>query len=297
VFVFGASGNVGKAITESLLFSAEKCSLRVVAGVHDKAKAGDELTKKGATLADVDMADRDSIKRALLAHSVDRIWLCPPNPKKGDGMYHRTKLCENVLTVARELGTIKFVLFGSVPFADRMEATFQKEFYPIERMLADTGIPYSIIRMNMFVENILAFQSFLKTGQFPQPLSPTAPFAPVAVSDIAQMAAAILCNPARHHSSVYTITGGEALTGPQMAEAISRATGRPVRFVESKPDLLFSTFSFMPEWQIRGVIELYEMVNRGAVLPTNDFAAVTGKPPTPYAHRIAQLWQAGVLRF
>jgi uncharacterized protein YbjT (DUF2867 family) len=49
--------------------------------------------------------------------------------------------------------------------------------------------------------------------------------------DIAEVAAQALREP-KHGGKAYTLTGGRALDHSDVAEAISRAAGRPVRYVE-----------------------------------------------------------------
>ena len=52
----------------------------------------------------------------------------------------------------------------------------------------------------------------------------------VATAAVARVAAAVLQDPAGHAGAVHELTGPQALTLDEMAQAITRATGTPVRY-------------------------------------------------------------------
>jgi len=240
-------------------------------------------------------ADRKSLVQIF--KNVDRVWLVPPNPDKYQKPFDRISLTKNAIDAAKEAG-VRFVLLGSVPGAEQMGALFQKEFYQAETHLEQSGLSYAILRMSVFVENILVAKDALRGGQYPQPLGANGSFCPVSVSDIGQMAACILANPARHHGSIYTITGPEPLTGDQMARAVSRVAGWQIKYVDAPKDACYRMFgkAGMPDWQIGGLLELYDLFRQNlASVPSHDFETVTGTKATPYIHRITQLWQSGAL--
>lgn len=205
----------------------------------------------------------------------------------------------NVIDAARLVESVKFILLGSVPAADQQQALFQKEFYFLEEHLKQSGISFAVLRMAVFVENLLAAQDALRQGQLPLPLGIRGAYCPVAQNDIGEMASSILVNPAPHHGSFYTITGPTTLSGNQMAQEISTALGKQVRYVDAPSKAVYDLFERqvgMPHWQVGGLLELYDNFQQKPQLVSNDFQLVTGHTQTPLSHRIMQLRHAGLLR-
>jgi len=202
-----------------------------------------------------------------------------------------------VIDAAKLAETVRFVLLGSVPDADRQVALFERELGAAEEYLQQSGLSYSILRMSIFTENFLAAQEFLRQGIVAVPLGENGRYAPTSHSDIGAMAAAILASPSSHHGSVYTITGPESLSGERMAYLASKALNRSMKYVDAPPKALYDLFEHqvgMPHWQVRGLLELYEQFQKKPQLVSNDFEKVVGRKATPFDHRLIQLRHAGL---
>ena len=111
--------------------------------------------------------------------------------------------------------------------------------------------------------------------------------APSSNEDIARVAVAALIDPARHAGKSYRPTGPELLGAEDMAKAIARAVGRPVRVVPT-PTWLFMTtarMGGMPIELMSNVRYYIEDHKRGAFelgAPTTDVLDVTGRPPEDF---------------
>jgi NAD(P)H dehydrogenase (quinone) len=296
VLVCGAGGNTGHAVAESLLKDG---NVRVRAGVRSLDKAKD-LEQKGAEVVHMDFADKNSVRNAL--RNVDRMWITAPNPPKdGSKPFERIRLTTPVFDAAKEAG-VRFVLFGSVagtnPHATGQQAgvLFQQEFAEAERHLLSSGLDHCILRMGVFIENIVLFQEALRNCQFPQPLG-TGAYCPLAVSDVGTMAASILTHPARHSRAAYTITGRDSMTGEGMAACAARVLHRPIKYVDAPKDAAMQLLAkAVPEWQARGFLELYDLFRQNlAKDPSPDYEKVMGKRGTGYEDRLRQLRDAGIV--
>jgi uncharacterized protein YbjT (DUF2867 family) len=62
-----------------------------------------------------------------------------------------------------------------------------------------------------------------------------AKIASIDVGDIAEVGAAVLTEPG-HEGKTYPLTGPEALTMDEVAEKLSAATGRPIKYVNVAPE-------------------------------------------------------------
>jgi uncharacterized protein YbjT (DUF2867 family) len=293
VLVCGAAGNTGRAVVESLL-QQSRGSVEVRAAVRSLDK-GRDLEKKGAVLVQMDFADGESVRKAL--QGVDRLWVAPPNPSKSSKPYERAALAVNVMDEAKAAG-VSFILLGSALYSDEELVLFHREFRLAERHLVPLGVSYCVLRMSMFMENIVLFKAPLRSGTLPQPLG-QGRFSPVSVGDIGRMAASILQHYERHSHSYYAITGPQALSGDDMSAALSRVLGRDIRYIAANDDDAFKLLqdSGMPEWQIKGLIELYKLFRDNVVKPdpSPDYKKVTGQTGTDFETAMRALRTAGVL--
>lgn len=144
-----------------------------------------------------------------------------------------------------------------------------------------TSFSHSILRPAWFMQNFS--ETFLKPvdGEIVVPCGRGAE-AFVSADDIASVAAATLCDPARHAGRAYAPTGPEALTFEKAAELISLAVGRRISYRDVDRDA----------W-IDAMIQAGVPVEYGSVLrtltetvasgcgsrPNDDVLTATGAPP------------------
>ena len=116
------------------------CKLEIRAGTrnpdNDKVSALKELP--GVTVVKAEMGDKESMTAAL--QGVDYFYLIPPQ------ISNRTAVTIGTLEFAKE-ANVKHILFQSIFMADHEELTFGKQYKPIEAMIKNMGIPYTIVRL------------------------------------------------------------------------------------------------------------------------------------------------------
>ena len=84
---------------------------------------------------------------------------------------------------------------------------FADQFFPIEAEAHASGVPFTVLRLPLFIDNNWGNKDSIHSqGKIYGPARPDARFTPVAVSDIAESAAAILVNPAPHVGKTYRLT-------------------------------------------------------------------------------------------
>ncbi|MBV9073539.1 MAG: SDR family oxidoreductase [Acidobacteria bacterium] len=266
ILITGASGNVGGTVLQKILQHRSD----VKAMYRSPADARNSPPKARAVIAD--FADRDSLRRAF--EGVERLFLvCSPIPQL-------VELEGNAIAVAKEQG-VKHIVYSSAGGAGTWEKSFPKWHTEVERVLQSSGVGYSILRPNTFMQNIVAF--FAPTIQSQDAFYSSvgnSRASLVDVADIADVAAALLSGNAP--DKVYELNGPEALTYAEVAERISRVCGRTVRYVdlpmaEQKKALLAMG---MPEWQAQALLDLqeYYVEGNGGEL-TDDIQQITGHAP------------------
>ena len=123
---------------------------------------------------------------------------------------------------AAEHGVQRLVLLSG-----RGEAEAQR----CERVIQDAGIEWTIVRASWFNQNFSEgnFLDMVLTGKIALPAGEVAePF--VDVNDIADVAVAALTEDG-HAGEIYELTGPRLLTLTEVAEEISRASGREIRYI------------------------------------------------------------------
>jgi uncharacterized protein YbjT (DUF2867 family) len=144
----------------------------------------------------------------------------------------------DVADAAARAGVRHFV-FSSTGGADRSEGVphFHTK-YVVEQHIRGLGLPASIVRPALFMENFASFEHpRLVDGVavFRAAVHPQVSRQMIAVDDIGMVVADMFTRPGSFIGQALEIAGDE-LTGPQIAEKYTRVTGQPARFEEQPID-------------------------------------------------------------
>ena len=98
----------------------------------------------------------------------------------------------------------------------------------MEAHIKAIGIPYTILRLPLFIDNNWGnLESIKGQGKIYGPVDANAPYASVATSDVGDAAAVILTHPFNHVNKTYDIQSS-LYTHNELAKAFSTATGKQV---------------------------------------------------------------------
>eukprot|EP00475_Leptophrys_vorax_P000455 TRINITY_DN10248_c0_g1_i2.p1 TRINITY_DN10248_c0_g1~~TRINITY_DN10248_c0_g1_i2.p1 ORF type:complete len:296 (+),score=39.81 TRINITY_DN10248_c0_g1_i2:128-1015(+) len=274
VLITAASGGIGKAAIQAL---GKFPDVAVKAGVRDSSKSADLTTlATNVTVVAADPLKPEEFATALVG--VDYVFVIAP------GHIDRTKVANAAIDAAKAAG-VKFILVLSVLTADLTETIFGGQFASVEANVKASGVPFAIIRLPLFTENIYGFADSIKDASaIYSSYEPDKPYTTVSTDDVGEAVAKILTDTAAHHGKTYNLTS-PAYTATQLAEAFSSVLGKTITYnyvpyQASKDWLLHAGF---PEWQADGIIELFKLINEGSPI-TNDPAngkvleSVLGRP-------------------
>jgi len=284
VLVTGATGNVGQEVVEALLAQQmpAKAAARDTARVHQFAeKNGWQGDYEAVAL---DYTNPDSIAAAL--DGVDRVFLVTPT------MGPVAEMVTAFLSVAKNSGVKHIVRLSGMRTINEPSATHAES----ERLIAESGIAYTFLRPNFFMQN---FNTFYVDGiKYRDTIALPAGEEPISfidVRDIADVAVAAFTQDG-HAGQAYTLTGGEAITHYDVARALSEVLGRTITYVNVPEDQFREMLKAAgrPEAMANGVIQLYAPVKQMLAAPvTDDVQRVTGKAPRTihdYARDYAAAW-------
>ena len=251
ILITGASGNAGGAVLHELL----KSSSEVRAMYRSKEEAA--KAPQGAAAVIADFADKQSLRRVL--EGVDIVYLvCSP-------VRELVELESSMIDACREAG-VKQVVQNSALGAGDFPKSFPSWHRKVEDKLKASGMAYNILRPNGFMQNLIAYfaPSIRAQGAFYQSTG-NAKISHIDLRDIAAAAASILRSPSQHGGQIYELNGPEALSYAEVAEKISKATGRQVQYVEIPPDAQRKALidMGMPDFLVTALLELQEYYASG----------------------------------
>ena len=263
ILVTGASGNVGTA----LLTRLHSDGLTARAAYRDPHTTA-QVIKAGGRAVTLDLAMPDTICPAL--DGIETVFLL--GATSPDQTTHEL----NLLEAARAL-RVRVVKL-SVWRADERLSPIARLHQPVEQALIASGLPWTILRPNFYLQNFLRQPSIREAGEFSFPLI-SAPISFIDIDDVARVAARVLTTDG-HDGRVYDLTGPKALTYAEAAEEFSDVLGKPVRYVGLQDDEARAAMLSrgMPEFHIDaliGVARAYR--DGGAETVTSTVADLTGR--------------------
>ncbi len=243
ILITGASGTVGRAVFTEI----SKTSLPFRAMYRTASEV-----PPGVNSVLADFASRESMNRAL--EGIDCVFLvCGPIPQL-------IELESNAIDACVEAG-VKHVVLNSALGAADYPKSFPSWHRRVEEKLKSSGLSWTILRPNSFMQNILAYfaPSIRAEGAFYQAMG-AARVSFIDVRDVAARAAEILASPEKHAAKIYELNGPEAVTYTQLAERISRVSGRNVRFIDISMDAQRKSLLGlgMPQWQVDALLDLQQ---------------------------------------
>jgi uncharacterized protein YbjT (DUF2867 family) len=256
--VAGVSGNTGKIVAESLI--AQKRAVKVV--VRDSAK-GEPWRAKGADVAVADLSDADALARALRG-AEGAYLLIPPTFAAPDFRAYQDRLGSSIAEALRASHVPHAVLLSSIgaqhasgtgPIVGlhRAEEQLRREARPsrsFERVThGEPGSSLATLAQG-FVSNFV-------------PASLAIDMVPTI--DIGRLAASLLLEGGKESQVVEL--GGPAVSMNDVAAALGRITGKPVRVEEAPLDAVVPAFTGfgMPKDLAELYREMLEAIMNGRV--------------------------------
>jgi uncharacterized protein YbjT (DUF2867 family) len=223
ILVTGATGLNGTALVRKL--SAKGVPLRAL--VRNAAKAAEIAALPNVEIAIADMAKPETLPAALAG--ADHAML---NSSADPAM---VEVQSNFIAAAAKAGVRHVVkLSGIMPELDS-PFRFARMHGEIEKRLEASGMAFTHLRAGEFMPSYFR--------QVPMILAKDALFLPmenqriasIDIGDLAEIAALVLTNPG-HEGKIYPLTGPEALTMTEVAERLSAATGKTIKYINVPPE-------------------------------------------------------------
>jgi uncharacterized protein YbjT (DUF2867 family) len=271
ILVIGGRSKIGAALIAELLDRGQQ--VRVLTRAGESAAA----LPDGAEAVTGDLADEGSLVAAMTG--ADRVFLLS-SPHPDAVRWHH-----NAIDAARRT-EVQLLVRSSILGADRdSPAEFISAHTDCDRYLEESGLPYAIVRPNLFLQNIpeSTIPSIDGAGTFYADAG-QARISMVDTRDVGAVAAVVLTEPG-HAGAGYDVTGPEALSYDDVAAKLTETMGRRISYADVPDDAVRQALlgAGLTPWFAGALVGLYQDYRRSgadgyAAQVTGTVAELTGRP-------------------
>lgn len=266
ILVTGATGTFGAAVVEG--FRKMRRSIRVLVRDSSRfAKIDEEVVIGG-------FGDPGSLEAAL--SGIDCVFLASFDQADMPALQY------NLITAAQRMGVRHIVRISTIGVDDPRFGQIMANHLKGERQLEASGLAFTHLRPSWVLQNFLPTSAFtpVRDGKISLPAG-NAGVGFVDARDVAAVAIAALTEP-DHENRAYTLTGPEAATHAQLANALSEASGQQIVYEDLPPEdyVRQVTAAGWSPASIKSVTRLFDdMRSGGAAVVSDDVYQVTKRPP------------------
>lgn len=280
LLVTGATGKLGSKIVNVLLAKVPADQLAV--SVRNPEKAED-LRAKGVDVRHGDFDQPETLAAAF--KGIDRLLIISAD---GD-TETRIRQHNNAVNAAKNAG-VSFIAYTSIANAQKSTNFLAEVHKATEIAIQKTGIPYSFLRNNWYLENELSTIQGVQGG---------APWVTSAGSgkvgwalqqDYAEAAAEVLAGEG-HENTIYELSG-KPLSQEEIADAVSQVIGKevPVQHVDDSKYAEIMTQAGIPDFVVPMLVAIQKDIREGTLdIESNDFEKLLGRSETPVVDGVRKL--------
>jgi len=274
ILVTGATGTVGSEIVKQLSSAGQK----VRTAVHSATRVPSNGKLKHVERVILDYNKPETLVTAF--EDIDKLFLLTSSSPKA------AEFAGNLVKEAKK-ARIRRIVKQSVMGADsELDVAHLRLHRQAEKMIEESGIPFTFLRPNDFMQNFVNFYSpTIKSNNALYLPAEDAKVSFVDVRDIAATAVKALTDDGRHIGKAYTITGPEALSYSRAAEILSNVTGKKISYVNvSEEDTRVGLKAMgWDDWLVNTTLQLFDLYRKGyASRVSSEVEEILGRRPTSF---------------
>lgn len=280
LLVTGATGKLGSKIVNVLLSKVSADQLAVSVRHPEKAE---DLRVKGVDVREGDFDKPETLETAF--KGIDRLLIISAD---GD-TETRIRQHSNAVAAAKNAG-VSFIAYTSIANAQESTNFLAEVHKATEEAILQTGIPYSFLRNNWYLENELSTIQGVQAGA---PWITSAGEGKVGWAlqqDYAEAAAEVLAGEG-HENTIYELSG-KLLSQEDIAAAVSTVIGKevPVQQVDDTTYAEIMTKAGVPDFIVPMLVAIQKDIREGSLeIESKDFEKLLGRSETPVVEGIKQL--------
>ncbi|MFU0910848.1 SDR family oxidoreductase [Kluyvera intermedia] len=280
IAITGATGQLGQLVLDDLLNTTAAQQLAAIVRNPAKAQA---LSQRGVAVRQADYNDEAALTAAL--QGVDKLLIISSSEVGQRAPQHR-----NIINAAKAAG-VKFIAYTSLLHADKSPLGLADEHITTEKMLADSGIPYALLRNGWYTENYLASAPpALEHGVFIGAAG-EGKIASATRADYAAAAARVISEEG-HAGKVYELAGDHGWTLSELAAELSKQSGKNVVYQNlSQADFAAALKSVgLPEGLADMLADSDVGASKGGLFDdTHTLSKLIGRPTTSLADSVKSI--------
>ncbi|KAK5938816.1 hypothetical protein PMZ80_009008 [Knufia obscura] len=299
IAITAVDGHTGSAIAKYILEHDQfKKKVGTITGLALKVTSpqAKELGKLGVKIVAHKPGKMREMVKLMQSTGADTVCLIPP--------VHQDKydITVELIEATKKAGipNVCFISSAGCDLADPQKQPHLRQFIELESMFmsakgdseTETGHSPVVIRAGFYAENLLLYAAQMMEEQtIPLPIGESHKFAPMAMQDLAQVAANVLTGKGKHGFSdkhrgqLMVLTGPMMCAGNELATAASQALGMELEFEdisEAEARKVLKAQSDLDPSELQYLLEYYSLVREGKTnyISTTAFHDVTGQHPT-----------------
>lgn len=280
MLVTGATGKFGTKVVDTLLKTVPSSQLVVSVRKPDKAEG---LRDRGVEVRHGDFDYPETLESAFAG--IDRLLIISAD---GDNET-RIRQHSNAVAAAKRAG-VKFVAYTSVANAQESKNLFAPTHKATEQAILKTGIPYSFLRNNWYLENEIPGIQGVLAGAPWVTSAGNGKVGWALQQDYAEAAATVISGNG-HENTIYELSG-KSLTQKEFVSVLSDVLGKEVT-VQKVDDVAYADMmkkAGIPDFVIPLLVDIQKSIREGTLdFESNDFEKVLGRPAIPVKEVLSQI--------
>ncbi|MCA1322119.1 SDR family oxidoreductase [Bacillus tianshenii] len=280
MLVTGATGKLGSKIVETLLKKVPGNQLAVSVRNPEKAEG---LRARGVDVRKGDFDYPETLDAAFAG--VDRLLIISADGENET----RIRQHANAIAAAERAG-VKFIAYTSIANAKESENFLAPTHKTTEEAIIKTGIPYSFLRNNWYLENEISSIQGVLAGAPWVTSAGNGKVGWALQQDYAEAAVAVLTGNG-HENTIYELSG-KLLTQEEFVSALGIVLGKevPVLQVDDNTYADIMKGAGVPDFLIPFLVEIQTGIREGTLeVESNDFEKLLGRSATPISDGLNQI--------
>ncbi|MEW9509015.1 SDR family oxidoreductase [Streptomyces bacillaris] len=274
IVVTGATGELGRLVIDELLATVPAGEIAAV--VRDKEKAA-PLAARGVELRIADYDRSETLAGAF--RTGDRVLLI-----SGSEVGKRVAQHTAIIEAAKAAGVAQLAYTGILGGPDA-DFALADEHKATERLILDSGLPYTFLRNGWYTENYTANLAPVLAHGAVVSNAGEGRVASASRADYAAAAAAVVTGEG-HLGKAYELSGDTAWSFAEYAALLSEVTGKEIAYnnVPAAVHQEILVGAGLPEGFAAILTDVDEAIGRGSLAGTSgDLARLIDRPTTPLA--------------
>jgi NAD(P)H dehydrogenase (quinone) len=280
MLVTGATGKFGTKVVETLLKTVPASQLAVSVRKPEKAEG---LKARGVEVRHGDFDHPETLDSAFA--DIDRLLIISAD---GD---NETRIRQHINAVAgAERAGVRFIAYTSIVNAKESKNLFAPTHQATEEAILKTGIPYSFLRNNWYLENEIPSIQGVLAGAPWVTSAGNGKVGWALQQDYAEAAAAVLSGNG-HENTIYELSG-KLLTQEELVSNLGTLLGKeiPVQQVDDATYADIMKGIGIPDFIIPLLVDIQKSIREGTLaFESNDFERLLGRPVTPIKEALTQM--------